>query len=134
MRPEDLHDTYTEARSEGRTHNAIDIIAPRNTPVVAVADGQVIKLLNSKQGGITLYQLAPDNRTVYYYAHLERYADGMTEGHFARRGEVIAYVGDSGNATPGNTHLHFEVSLVEDPKRWWGGTPVNPYPLLRETK
>lgn len=130
IRPEQLQDTYTQSRSEGRTHNSIDIMAPRNTPVIAAADGQVIKLFNSERGGITLYQLGTDNRTVYYYAHLERYADGVTENRFARRGELLGYVGDSGNAGRDNCHLHFSIWLVNDPKRFWEGENVNPYPLL----
>lgn len=130
IKPEQLQDTYTQSRSEGRTHNAIDIIAARNTPIVAAADGQIIKLFNSERGGITLYQLGTDNRTVYYYAHLERYADGITENRFARRGEIIGYVGDSGNAGRDNCHLHFSIWLVTDPKRYWDGENVNPYPLL----
>ena len=130
VRPEDLRDTFTHSRSEGRTHNAIDIMAARNTPVVACADGRVVKLFRSDKGGVTLYQLSTDEKRVYYYAHLERYADGVHEGQFARRGQTIGYVGDSGNATPGNTHLHFEVMLISDPKRHWQGTSINPYPLL----
>jgi len=130
IRPEQLQDTYTQSRSEGRTHNAIDIMAPRNTPVVAAADGQIVKLFNSERGGITLYQLGTDNRTVYYYAHLERYADGITENRFARRGELLGYVGDSGNAGKDNCHLHFSIWLVTDPKRFWDGENVNPYSLL----
>lgn len=131
VRPSELRDTFSEARSEGRTHDAIDIPAPRDTPVLAAADGRIIKLFQSKPGGTTIYQLDPDNKTVYYYAHLDRYADGLTEGHFAHRGEVIAYVGDTGNAGPGNYHLHFSISIVSDPKRYWEGTNINPYPLLR---
>lgn len=134
VRPEQLQDTFTAARSAGRTHDAIDIPAPKGTPVLAVADGPIIKLFLSKPGGITIYQLAQDNRTIYYYAHLERYADGIAEGRFARRGETIAYVGDTGNAGPGNYHLHFSISLVKDPKRWWEGVNINPYPLLRANR
>jgi murein DD-endopeptidase MepM/ murein hydrolase activator NlpD len=130
VRPEQLHDTYNEARSEGRTHNAIDIPAPRGTPVLAAADGRIVKLFNSVPGGITIYQLSTDNKMIYYYAHLERYADGLKEDQFARRGEVIGYVGDTGNAGPGNYHLHFSVSIVSDPKRYWEGVNINPYPLL----
>ncbi|HEX8635907.1 MAG TPA: peptidoglycan DD-metalloendopeptidase family protein [Pyrinomonadaceae bacterium] len=130
VRPEQLQDTYTQSRSEGRTHNAIDIMAARNTPVVAAADGQVIKLFQSERGGITLYQLGTDNRTVYYYAHLERYADGLAENRFMRRGELLGYVGDSGNAGRDNCHLHFSIWLVTDPKRFWDGENLNPYPLL----
>ena len=132
VRPEDLQDTYTQSRAEGRAHNAIDIPAARGTPVLAAADGRIVKLFQSVPGGITLYQLGTDGRTVYYYAHLERYADGIAEGFNARRGEVIGYVGDTGNAGAGNYHLHFSVSEVSDPKRWWSGTNVNPYPLLVE--
>jgi len=130
VRPEQLQDTYTQSRSEGRTHNAIDIMAARNTPVVAAADGTVIKLFQSERGGITLYQLGTDNRTVYYYAHLERYADGLAENRFMRRGQLLGYVGDSGNAGRDNCHLHFSIWLVTDPKHFWDGQNINPYPLL----
>lgn len=125
-----LLNTYDDARSQGRQHNAIDIIAPQSTPVLAVDDGPVIKLFQSDKGGITLYQLDPSGRYAYYYAHLERYADGMAEGKRLKRGEVIGYVGDSGNAGKGNYHLHFEVSKLAAPRKWYGGTPTNPYPLL----
>jgi murein DD-endopeptidase MepM/ murein hydrolase activator NlpD len=131
VRPDELRDTFSEARSEGRVHDAIDIPAPRGTPVLAAADGRIVKLFQSERGGTTIYQLNPDNKTIYYYAHLERYADGLTEGHIARRGEVIAYVGDTGNAGAGNYHLHFSILIVSDPKRYWDGININPYPLLR---
>lgn len=130
--PDRLQDTFKDARSEGRVHDAIDIIAPRGTPVLAATDGRVVKLLSSAKGGITFYQLAAaDEHYVLYYAHLERYADGLAEGHVARRGETLAYVGDTGNATPGNTHLHFQIYRVADPQRFWNGENLNPYPLLR---
>ena len=131
VRPEQLSDTYNDARSEGRVHNAIDIIAPRGTPVIAVADGRIVRLFNSVKGGITIYQLSTDEKLVYYYAHLDRYADGLKDGHQARRGETIGYVGDTGNATPGNYHLHFQVYRITDPKRFWDGENLNPYELLR---
>ncbi|MBA3439174.1 MAG: M23 family metallopeptidase [Pyrinomonadaceae bacterium] len=131
VRPEQLQDTYADARSEGRVHNAIDIMAPRGTPVLAAADGRIVKLFNSERGGITIYQLDQNEKTVYYYAHLDRYADNLTEGHLARRGEVIGYVGDTGNAGPGNFHLHFSVSVISDPKQFMNGVNINPYPLLR---
>ena len=111
-------------------HDAIDIMAPKDTPVVAAADGTVVKLFQSARGGTTIYVRGTDDRTIYYYAHLDRYADGIAEGKFVRRGEVIAYVGDTGNAGAGNYHLHFEISVTDDPKRWYGGRPLNPYPLL----
>ena len=129
--PEDLVDTYTAARGEGRSHDAIDIIAPRGTPVIAAADGTVLKLFRSDRGGITLYQLGPDGRTVFYYAHLDGYAEGIREEMTVRRGQTLGYVGDTGNSGAGNYHLHFEISTTEDPEQYWGGTPINPYPLLR---
>jgi murein DD-endopeptidase MepM/ murein hydrolase activator NlpD len=133
--PGQLQDTFDDARSEGRVHDAIDIMAPRGTPVLASADGRVVKLFQSVKGGTTIYQLASaDEHLVFYYAHLERYADGLTEGRLARRGETIGYVGDTGNAAPGNTHLHFQIYRVTDPKHFWTGENINPYPLLRATQ
>ena len=130
VRPEQLRDTFSEARSEGRVHDAIDIPAPRGTPVIAAADGEIVKLFQSERGGTTIYQESTDGKFVYYYAHLDRYADGLSEGHFAKQGETIAYVGDSGNAGPGNYHLHFSVAEISDPKNFWHGVNINPYPLL----
>ena len=131
VKPDQLLDTFTASRSEGRTHDAIDIMAPAETPVIAAADGQVQKLWQSERGGITIYQLSSDQKLIFYYAHLARYADGLTEGKQVRQGEVIAYVGDTGNAGAGNYHLHFSIAMVADPKRYWDGTNINPYPLLR---
>lgn len=125
-----LHDTFTQARSEGREHDAIDIMAPHGTSVLATTDGVVIKLFQSERGGITLYELDPSGRYVYYYAHLMSYAEGVAEGRQLRRGEVIAYVGDTGNAGAGNYHLHFAISKVASRRQWSGGDPINPYPLL----
>jgi murein DD-endopeptidase MepM/ murein hydrolase activator NlpD len=126
-----LVDTYGQARGQGRRHDAIDIMAAQGTPVVAVSDGVVMKLFQSDRGGITLYQLAPDRRTIYYYAHLDHYAAGIAEGHPLRRGQLLGYVGNTGDAGPGNYHLHFEVSTTSDPAKYWGGAAQNPYPLLR---
>ena len=131
VRPDQLQDTYSDARSEGRTHDAIDIMAPAETPVIAAADGKIIKLFQSERGGTTIYQLSADQQFVYYYAHLSHYADGLTAGRDVRQGEVIAYVGDTGNAGAGNYHLHFSIAIVSDPKRYWEGTNINPYPLLQ---
>lgn len=130
IRAEDLQDTYTQSRSEGRTHNAIDIIAPRGTPVLAATDGTIVKFFRSERGGITLYQRGADGKTIYYYAHLDRYADGISENQSVRRGDLLGYVGDTGNSTPGNYHLHFAVWIADDPKRYWDGANLNPYPLL----
>lgn len=130
IRPEQLLDTFHEARGSGRVHEAIDIIAPRNTPVLAVEDGKVAKLFTSKQGGLTIYQFDPTETYAYYYAHLERYADGVQEGTMLRRGQVVGYVGSSGNAGPENPHLHFAIFRLTPEKRWWEGTPINPFQVL----
>lgn len=131
VQPSQLLDTFADSRSEGRVHDAIDIPAAQGTPVVAAADGQIVKLSQSELGGITIYQLSTDKKLIFYYAHLQRYADGLSEGKFVRQGEVIGYVGDTGNAGPGNYHLHFSIAVVSDPNRYWEGTNINPYPLLR---
>jgi peptidoglycan LD-endopeptidase LytH len=132
VRPEQLRDTFSESRAEGRIHDAIDIPAPRGTPVLAAADGPIVKLFQSERGGTTIYQLSVDGKFVYYYAHLDRYAEGLVEGRFAKQGETIAYVGDSGNAGPGNYHLHFSIAEISNPKDFWHGVNINPYPLLRK--
>ena len=132
VRSDQLLDTFTDARSEGRSHDAIDIPAPAGTAVLAAADGQIVKLFQSDRGGTTVYQLTPDKKLVLYYAHLQSYADGVVVDKFVRQGEVIAYVGDTGNAGVGNYHLHFSIAVLSDPKRYWEGTNINPYPLLRK--
>lgn len=125
-----LHDTFNDARSEGRRHDAIDIMAPAGTPVLAVADGRIEKLFLSDRGGITLYQFNPARTRAYYYAHLQRYADGIAEGQALRRGQVLGYVGATGNADPSAPHLHFAVFALGPEARWWEGTALNPYPML----
>lgn len=125
----ELHDTFSDARGGGRTHRAMDILAPYGTPVIASVDGTVRKLFTSRAGGLTIYQFDRDEGLVYYYAHLDRYADGLAEGQFVKQGSVIGYVGTSGNAN-GTPHLHFAVEVLPPSKEWWKGEPVNPYPLL----
>ncbi|KLC43610.1 M23 family metallopeptidase [Xanthomonas perforans] len=125
-----LQDTFTDAHSEGRVHDAIDILAPTGTPVVAVADGTVEKLFTSERGGLTIYQFEPGGKYCYYYAHLERYADGLAEKQSIKRGQVIGYVGSTGNANPAAPHLHFEIHRLGPEKQWWKGEALNPYPVL----
>lgn len=126
-----LLNTWGEARGGGtRRHQAIDILAPANTPVVAAGPGRVEKLFNSRDGGLTLYVRSLDRRWSHYYAHLAGYAPGIREGMAVNRGTLLGYVGDTGNAGPGNTHLHFGMSQMTPSDRWHQGTPVNPYPLL----
>lgn len=127
---DDLRDNFNQIRGGGRTHGAIDILAPRGTPVVAAVNGTIRKLFNSRAGGITLYQFDEKEERVYYYAHLDRYADDVAEGLFIEQGRVIGYVGTSGNAAPDTPHLHFAIETLTPEKVWWKGTPLNPYPLL----
>lgn len=126
----DLDDTFTDARSEGRSHDAIDIMAAAGMPVLAVADGQIEKLFDSERGGLTIYQFEPSGQYAYYYAHLQRYADGLAEKQTVRRGQVIGYVGSTGNASPEAPHLHFAIFVLGKERHWWEGTAINPYPLL----
>lgn len=125
-----IHDMFNESRGN-RRHEAVDILAPRGTPVIATDDGVVKKLFTSKPGGLTVYQFDPDQRFCYYYAHLDRYAAGLHEGQLLRRGEVLGYVGTTGNAPKDTPHLHFALIRLDKERRWWKGTYVNPYPLLR---
>jgi len=127
-----LRDNYEERRDRTRSHAAIDIAAERGTPVIAVDDGSIAKLFRSVPGGTTIYQFDPDRRFVYYYAHLDRYEAGLREAAPVRRGEVIGYVGTTGNAAPDAPHLHFAIHVLDDSRAWWKGTPVNPFPFLVE--
>jgi murein DD-endopeptidase MepM/ murein hydrolase activator NlpD len=126
-----LTDTFDDARSSGRVHDAIDIMAPRNTPVLAVEDGRIAKLFTSDLGGLTIYQFDPTETYSYYYAHLDHYAPGIKEGDRIARGQVIGYVGSTGNASPDGPHLHFAIARLGPEKRWWQGQAINPYPILR---
>ena len=128
----DLVDTFTQSRAGGgRVHNSIDIMAPHGTPVVAAAPGTLEKLFYSEGGGgITAYVRSPDKRFIYYYAHLQGYAPGLQEGQPIKRGDPIGTVGSTGNADPGGPHLHFSIQRMEPGEKWYGGTPINPYPLL----
>lgn len=128
--PEALMDTFEQGRP-GHRHEAIDIAAPRGTPVHAVDDGKVAKLFKSVPGGLTVYHFDPTGKLAYYYAHLDAYAPGLKEGAALRRGDVIGYVGSTGNAAPDAPHLHFAVFLLGPRREWWKGDAINPYPALR---
>lgn len=127
----DLTDTFNDMRGTSRRHEALDVLAPRNTPIVAVEDGTVAKLFVSEAGGLTVYQFDPTSQYAYYYAHLERYADGLKEGAPVKRGQVIGYVGTTGNAPRDTPHLHFAIFKLGEDKKWWEGTPVDPYSVLK---
>ena len=130
IKPADISDNYNQPRGSDRTHEALDIMAPKGTKVYATADGKVAKLFNSKQGGLTVYQFDPTETYAYYYAHLDRYADGIKEGDVLKRGDLVGYVGVTGNSDPNAPHLHFAVFELTAEKQWWKGTPVNPYPMM----
>jgi hypothetical protein len=123
-----LRDNFAEKRG-ARVHEAIDMAAARGTPVVAVDDGTVKKLFTSAAGGLTVYEFDPESNYAYYYAHLDRYAEGLREGQTVKKGDRLGYVGTSGNAPPNTPHLHFTIFKLLPSKRWWEGTPINPYPL-----
>jgi murein DD-endopeptidase MepM/ murein hydrolase activator NlpD len=129
---DDLRDTFADARGSGRAHEALDIMAPRHTRVLAADDGVIAKLFNSHGGGgITIYQFDPTETYSYYYAHLDRYAPGLREGQRVRRGDVIGYVGSTGNASPDAPHLHFAIFRLGPERQWWKGEPINPYPVFK---
>lgn len=127
----DLHSNFNDPRGSSRKHEALDILAPRNTPVFAVEDGTIARLFLSDAGGITIYQYDPSMTYVYYYAHLERYASGLKEGQAVKRGDVIGYVGTTGNAPRNTPHLHFAIFKMTDDKKWWQGTAIDPYSVLK---
>ncbi len=131
VRAEELRDNFRDARA-GHMHGAIDIMAARGTPVLAAVDGKVRKLFTSKAGGLTVYETDPGEATIYYYAHLDRYAKRLTEGMTLRRGDVIGYVGSTGNAPARAPHLHFAIAILPPTKEWWKGEPIDPYPILKE--
>jgi murein DD-endopeptidase MepM/ murein hydrolase activator NlpD len=127
-----LQNTFDDARGQGRVHNAIDIMSPRGTPVMATEAGRIVKLFTSNLGGLTIYQFDPTETYCYYYAHLDHYAPGLKEGDPVAKGQVIAYVGSTGDASPDAPHLHFEITRLHPDKKWWQGDAINPYPVLRE--
>lgn len=126
-----LRDSYTEPRGGGaRSHQAIDIPAPRGTPVLSATDGRVLRKYSSRDGGLMIYAADAGEKFILMYAHLDRYADGLADGLALRKGEIIGYVGTTGNAPPNVPHLHFALARAADVRDWWKGTPINPFPLL----
>jgi murein DD-endopeptidase MepM/ murein hydrolase activator NlpD len=133
LRAEDIQDTFDQSRDGARRHEATDILAPSGTPVLAMDDGIIQKLFLSKPGGLTIYLFDDAGKYSFYYAHLNGYAAGLREGMHVKRGERIGYVGSTGNANPKTPHLHLAVFLLGPDKKWWEGTPINPYPILLKT-
>jgi murein DD-endopeptidase MepM/ murein hydrolase activator NlpD len=132
IRLSQLSDNFDQPRGTQRHHEALDILAPKGARVIAVADGKVVKLFNSKPGGLTVYQFDPTEKYAYYYAHLDRYADGVKEGSVLKRGDLVGYVGVTGNSAKEAPHLHFALVELTPKKEWWKGTARNPYPMMGE--
>ena len=130
IRAEQLGNTFDDARGDARLHDAIDIMAPRGTPVIAAAAGTVEKLFDSERGGLTVYIRRPSGQWIDYYAHLDSYAPGLAEGQKVPQGQVIGTVGSTGDASPEAPHLHFAINAMAPGEGWWQGRPINPYPLL----
>jgi peptidoglycan LD-endopeptidase LytH len=128
---ESIVSNFDDNRGGGRSHEALDILAPRGTPVLAVEDGRIVKLFTSARGGLTIYHFDPLERFCYYYAHLDRYADGLKEGERVKRGQLIGYVGTTGNAPQNTPHLHFSINRLGAEKKWWDGVPLDPALVLR---
>jgi murein DD-endopeptidase MepM/ murein hydrolase activator NlpD len=124
-----LKDNFNEVHF-GQRHEALDIMAPRGTPVLAADEGRVEKLFLSKPGGLTVYQFDDSRTYCYYYAHLDRYATDLKEGMLLRKGDVLGYVGSTGNASPDAPHLHFTIFKLGPEKHYWEGSPINPYEFL----
>jgi murein DD-endopeptidase MepM/ murein hydrolase activator NlpD len=129
-----LTDTFNDTRDGTRRHEALDIMAARGTPVLAASDGTVAKLFTSVPGGLTIYEFDPTSTYAYYYAHLDHYAPGLSEGKVLKRGDLIAYVGSTGNASADAPHLHFAIFVLGPGKQWWKGTAIDPYPLLVKSR
>jgi murein DD-endopeptidase MepM/ murein hydrolase activator NlpD len=130
VKPDQLTDTFNNARAAGRRHDAIDIMAPRGTAVRAADAGTIAKLFTSNAGGLTIYQFDPTQTFSYYYAHLDHYAPGLAEHQAVKRGQLLGYVGSTGNASEDAPHLHFAIARLGTDRAWWKGDPINPYPLL----
>ena len=130
LHAKDIQDTFDQTRGGAKRHEATDIPAPRGTPVLAIDDGVVKKLFTSKPGGLTVYEFDREEIYCYYYAHLDRYAEGLQEGTILKRGDRVGYVGTTGNAASNTPHLHLAIFKLGPEKHWWQGTPINPYPIL----
>ncbi len=130
LRLEVLRNNFGEARGP-RRHEGVDILAPGGTPVLAAVDGWVWQMKWDDRGGRTLHLLETSGRYILLYAHLDAYAEGLARGRPVRRGEVLGYVGETGNAS-GSPHLHLRLGRIRSAERWWDDVPLDPYPLLVE--
>jgi len=125
-----VDDSFSEPRDGGRVHRAIDILAPRGTPILSADDGKVLRMTTSSLGGISMYTVDPEGRLVYYYAHMDRYNDAMSPGRAIAKGDTLGYVGTTGNAPKDTPHLHFQVMRWPADGKYWNGDPIDPYEAL----
>ena len=125
-----LYDTFDEGRDGGRVHRALDIMAPRGTPVLSADSGRILRISTGALGGNTIYATDPLGRVVYYYAHLDGYQPGLAQGALLARGDTLGFVGTTGNAPKDTPHLHFQVMRMPPDGKYWDGDPINPYPLI----
>ena len=128
--PSRIQDTFLSARDGKRVHNAVDIMAKKGTPVLSADDGTIIRIGTNGLGGNVIWAVDSNQRFVLYYAHLDRFRPGLREGQPVQRGEVIGYVGTTGNAPKDAPHLHFQLMRLLDNKRYSEGPAVNPLPLF----
>ncbi len=131
LQPGAFSDNFNDARG-GAPHQATDLMEPKGTAVHAIDEGNIVKLFTSKKGGLTIYQFDNSQKYCYYFAHLDRYAPGVKEGMLVRPGQVIGFVGSTGDANAAAPHLHLAISLLDPDKKYWKGTPLNPYPVLKQ--
>lgn len=130
-----IDDSFDAERDDGgRTHHAIDIMAPRGTPILSADDGRVLRMSSNKLGGITMYTIDPDGQLVYYYAHMDHYNEAMSAGRTIVKGDTLGFVGTTGNAPANAPHLHFQVMRMPSDGKYWEGEPINPFTLLSEAR
>jgi murein DD-endopeptidase MepM/ murein hydrolase activator NlpD len=125
-----VEDSFSEPRDGGRVHRAIDILAPRGTPILSADDGKILRMTTSNLGGISMYTVDPDSRLVYYYAHMDHYHDAMSPGRAIAKGDTLGYVGTTGNAPKDTPHLHFQVMRWPADGKYWNGDPIDPFEAL----
>jgi murein DD-endopeptidase MepM/ murein hydrolase activator NlpD len=128
-----VDDSFSEPRDGDRVHRALDILAPRGTPILSADDGKILRMSTSSLGGITMYTVDPANRIVYYYAHMDHYNDAMTPGRAIVRGDTLGFVGTTGNAPKDTPHLHFQIMRWAPDGKYWNGEPIDPFDYLGGT-
>jgi peptidoglycan LD-endopeptidase LytH len=125
-----VEDSFNDPRDGERVHRAIDILAPRGTPILSADDGRIVRMTTSTLGGISMYTVDPEQRIVYYYAHMDRYNDAMTTGKAISKGDTLGFVGTTGNAPKNTPHLHFQVMRWPADGKYWNGEPIDPFEFL----